>query len=218
MRGLLINNYYAVRSNVKVFSIVMFLLGVFVVIIDNDTPAFIIGYMLLCMVGFSLNMFVALRKECACKWGKYKLTTPVKRSDIVKSYFISLLIWLLVGMIFAGAGVSISVLLHGFPFARNTDVLMLFVTGIGISFFMAAIFFPLFYFGGEEKNEVFLIISLLSAVGIITGLVRLINLFFGPKITTLQIILAAVILFASSLLAFILSYPATVILFKRKQY
>ena len=59
----------------------------------------------------------------ARKWGKYKLTAPVKRADIVKSYFINQLIWLFVGMIFAGVGPGLSWLLYGCPFDQNIDAL-----------------------------------------------------------------------------------------------
>ena len=50
MKGLLKNNFYATLSNVKVFSIIMFLFFVFVIIIDNRIPLLIISYMLLGMV------------------------------------------------------------------------------------------------------------------------------------------------------------------------
>ena len=73
----------------------------------------------------------------------------VKRADIVKSYFINQLIWLFVGMIFAGIGLGLSWLLHGCPFDRSIDAFMVFFTGISISLFAGAIFFPLFYLGGE---------------------------------------------------------------------
>ena len=53
---------------------------------------------------------------------------------------------------------------------KDTDVFMLFVIGVGISLFMGAIFFPLFYVGGEERNEVFLVISLLCGIGFVMGL------------------------------------------------
>ena len=81
-----------------------------------------------------------------------------------------LLLWLIVGMVFAGIGVALSIMLHGFPFDKDTDVFMLFVIGVGISLFMGAIFFPLFYVGGEERNEVFLVISLLCGIGFVIGL------------------------------------------------
>ncbi len=43
MKGLLKNNFYATLSNVKVFFVVMLLLGVFVVAMDNKIPSLIIG-------------------------------------------------------------------------------------------------------------------------------------------------------------------------------
>lgn len=218
MKGLLKNNLFATLSNVKVFSIVMLMSGVFVVAMDNKIPSLIIGYMLLGMIGFSFNSIASLRKESSTKWSKYKLTTPVKRSDVVKSYYLSLLLWLVIGILFAGVGVVLSIMLHGFPFDKHTDIFMLFIVGIGISLFMAAFFFPFFYLGGEERNEVFLVISLLCGIGIIMGLTTFINTLFPTPMSTFQIILGGIIIFVCSLLTFILSCPLTVGIYKRKEY
>lgn len=205
-------------SNAKVFAAIMLLLGIFVVAMDNKIPSLIIGYMLLAMIGFSLNSIASLRKESATKWSKYKLTTPVKRSAIVQSYFLSLLLWLIVGMVFAGIGVALSIMLHGFPFDKDTDVFMLFVIGVGISLFMGAIFFPLFYVGGEERNEVFLVISLLCGIGFVMGLTTLINTLFPAPMTTMQIILGGVIIFACALLVFVISCPVTAYVYHKREY
>lgn len=189
MKGLLKNNLYATLSNVKAFVIVMLLLGIFVVAMDNKIPSLIIGYMLLGMIGFSFNSIASLRKESATKWNKYKLTAPVKRSAIVQSYFWSLLLWLIVGIVFAG-----------------------------ISLFMGAIFFPLFYLGGEERNEVFLVISLLCSVGLVMGLTTFINTLFPTPMTTTQIILGGIIILACALIVFIFSFPLTVYVYHKKEY
>ncbi|MDE6530582.1 MAG: ABC-2 transporter permease [Lachnospiraceae bacterium] len=218
MRGLLKNNFYAAYANVKVFSIVMILLGIFVVAMDNKIPSLIIGYLLLAMIGFSFNSIASLRKESSTKWSRYKLTAPIKRSAIVQSYFLSLLLWLIVGMVFAGIGVAMSIMLHGYPFDRNTDVFMLFVLGIGISLFMGAIFFPLFYLGGEERNEVFLVISLLCSIGLVMGLSTFVNTLFPAPMSTVQIILGGIIILACALIVFILAYPLTVSLYYKKEY
>lgn len=209
MKGLLKNNFYAILSNVKVFSASMLLLGVFVVMMDNKNPSLIIGYIMLGMIGFSFNAIASVRKESAVKWSKYKLTAPIKRSDIVKSYFISQLLWLVVGILFAGIVVALSVMLHGFPFDRDIDVFMLFVIGNGISLLMGAIFFPLFYLGGEERNEVFLVISLLCGIGIIMGLITFVNTLWPTPMTTLQMITGGMIILTCAALAFILSCPLT---------
>ncbi len=218
MKGLLRNNLYAALSNVKIFSVVMFLLGIFVVVMDNKIPSLLIGYMLLGIIGFPLNFIASLRKEGSAKWSEYKLTAPVKRSAIVQSYFLSMLLWLAVGMVFAGAGAALSIMLHGFPFDRNTDVFMLFVAGTGISLFMGAIFFPLFYLGGEEQNEVFLVISLLLSIGIIMGITAFINTLFPARISTIQIILAGITILVGALFVFIISCPLAVAIYYKKEY
>lgn len=218
MKGLLRNNFYTALSSVKAFSAVMLLLGVFVVAVDNRIPSLIIGYMLLVMIGFSLNSIASLRRENTSKWSKYKLTAPVKRSDIIESCFLSLLLWLSFGAVFAGTGVAASIMLHGFPFDRNTDVFMLFVVGIGISLFMAAVFFPLFYLGGEERNEVLLIISLLCGTGFVMGLTTFINTLFPAPMSTTQIILAGLVILTSAFLTFAASCLLTVAIYQKKDY
>lgn len=218
MKGLLRNNYYAALSNTKVFAIIMVLLGIFVVAMDNRIPSLVIGYMLSVMIGFSFVSITGLRKESAAKWSKYKLTTPVKRADIVSSLFLSQLLWLGVGAAFAGICAALSIAMHGYPFDRNTDIFMLFVVGIGISLFMGAIFFPLFFWGGEERNEIFLVISLFCAIGIIMGLTSLINSCFPAGMTTSQLILSGIIILACGILVFALSCPLTIFLFRKKEY
>lgn len=216
MKGLLINNYYAVRSSAKAFSIFMLLLGAFVTIIVSQS--LLLFYMLLSIIGFFINAISSIGKDYISKWGKYKLTTPVKRSDIVKSHFLSQVVWLLVGMIFAGIAMGVFWFLHGCPFDRSIDILIMFSTGISISLFAGAIFFPLFYVTGEEKNGAFLAISLLCAIGIVVGITTIINIVFGPEMTTWQITFGVIIMFACSLLSFVLSYPLTVAIFKRREY
>lgn len=214
MKGLLKNNFLAVCSNVKVFSLFMLILGIFVVAVISQP--LLISYVLLGMIGFSINAITSIKKEYISKWGKYKLTLPIKRADIVKSYFISQLIWLLVGAFFAGLSISLSWALHGCPFDNGIDTISIFALGISISLFTGAFFFPIFYLGGEERSDVFLIISLLCASGIALIIISLLNFYLDPGLTT--ILLGAAILLICSLLIFALSYPLTVGIYNKKEY
>lgn len=214
MKGLLKNNLYATVPNAKVFSIFMFLLGVFVVAVTSQQ--LIIGYTMVGIIGFSVNAMMVVKNEFVSKWGKYKLATPVKRVDIAKSYFINMIIWLLVGTLFAGIAVGLSWRLHGCPFDQPIDILTLFALGVSMSLFIGAIFFPLFYLGGAERSDVFLIIAILCAFGIDLVIVTVTNELLEPGITTILLGVAA--LLGCSLLAFFISYPLTVGVFKRKEY
>ena len=213
MKGLLKNNVYTVWANIKVFSVFMLVLGIFVIAV-RDQPLQI-SYVMVGIVGFSVSAIVGVKNEFVSKWGKYKLTLPVKRTDIVGSYFINQIIWLLAGTLFTGMITGLSWFLHGCPFDQSVDALTLVALGVSISLFMGAMFFPLFYLGGTERSDVFLVITLLCAFGIDLAITTVINELLDPGITT--ILFGASALTACSLLAFVLSYLLSVYIFRKKQ-
>lgn len=214
MRGLLKNNVYTVWANVKVFSIFMLILGIFVIVVRDQ--AFQIYYAMIGIVGFSVNGIVGVKNEFVSKWGKYKLTLPVRRADIVKSYFVNQIIWLFIGTLFIGTVMGLSWLLHGCPFDQPIDVLTMFALGISVSLFMGAMFFPLFYLGGAERSDVFLVITLLCAFGIDLVITTVINELLEPGLAA--ILLGASALITCSLLFFVLSYRLSAFIFKKKEY
>ena len=214
MKGLLKNNLYAALSNAKIFSGFMILFGIFAAAVVSQSLQ--IGYVMIGIIGFSVSAIAAAKNEYVSKWGKYKLTLPVKRTDIIKSLFLNQMIWLLGGTFLVGIEISLSWLFHGCPFDRAIDVLTVFALGVSTSLFMGAVFFPLFYMGGEEKSEVLLVISLLCAFGIDFAIVSAVNDLLEPGIAS--IVYGALILIICSLLAFALSYPLTAKIFKKREY
>lgn len=207
MKGLLKNNFFSVWANAKVFSIFMLVWGIIVVIIPAETIQ--MWYIMIGIVGFSVNAASGIGNEFTSKWGKYKLTLPVERADIVKSLFISQIIWLLVGILFSGIGITLSFLLHGYSYDQLIGMLSMFALGISISFFMGAMFIPLLYLGGEEKSIVFLVITLLCAFGIASVLFN---------VTDAAPLLGITLSIICSVLFFALSYPLTVSIYKKKEY
>ena len=213
MKGLIKNNLYTALPNVKVFFATMILLGVFVIVTGAGSPA-LITCLLSVMIGFSFISLESAGLENTSKWIRYKLTAP----DVAHSLYLSLLLWLSAGIVFAGISVAVSTALHGCPFDRNVDILLLFVAGIGISLFMGTVFFPLFFLGLEAQYNVFLFVSILTGIGIIVGICLLINSFFPHGMTSRQIILSGIAVLIFSALAFALSCPLSVYLFQRKDY
>lgn len=173
MKGLLRNNLYATLSNAKAFSVFMILFGLFAVAVISQSLQ--IGYVMTGIIGFSVNAIAVSKNEFASKWGKYKLTLPVKRKDIVKSLFFNQIIWLLAGTLFVGIEISLSWLFHGCPFDQSIDILTMFALGISI-----------------------------------------LNDLLEPG--TAAIVSGAVALTMRSLLAFALSYPLSVTIFRRREY
>lgn len=203
MKGLFRNNFFAVWINAKVFLIFMFLMGIVVTIIPDQTLQ--MYFIMIGIVGFSVIAATAIGNEFSSKWGKYKLTLPVKRTDIVRSLFLNQFLWIIVGTLFVGIVTGLSYMIHGFSFDQFSGILSLFILGISISLFMGAIFIPMIYLTGEDKIIVFLIISLLCAVGIAAMLFNI--PLFGN-----------IIIITCALLLFIASYPLTISIFKRKEY
>ena len=214
MKGLLRNNIYGTLSNAKVFSGFMLLFGIFCVAVISQSMQ--IGYVMTGIIGFSVNAIIVAKNEFTTKWGKYKLTLPVKRADIVKSQYLNQVIWLLVGICFVGIELGLSCLFHGCLFDQPIDILTMFALAISMSLFMGAIFFPLFYAGGAEKGEVFWIIAILCAFGIDCTIVTILNGLLEPGTAT--IILGAAALIVFSLMAFGVSYSLTVSIYSKKEY
>lgn len=203
MKGLFRNNFFAVWINAKVFLIFMLLFAIVVTIIPVQTLQ--MYFIMIGIVGFSVIAATAIGNEFSLKWGKYKLTLPVKRSDIVRSLFLNQIFWIIVGTLFTGIAVCLSYMIHGYSFDQFSGIFSLFILAVSISFFMGAIFIPMIYLTGEDKIVVFLIISLFCAVGIAA------MLFNIPLFGNVIIITCALMLFA-------VSYPLTISIFKRKEF
>lgn len=203
MKGLFKNNFFAVWTNAKIFLLFMLAMGIVVTVIPDQTWQ--MYFVIIGIVGLSVNAATVIGNEFSSKWGKYKLTLPVRRIDIVKSLYINQLLWIMTGILFVGTITVVSYLFHGIPFEQFDDISGVLVLGISISLTMGAIFIPMIYLAGEDKTIVFLVISLLCAVGIAAMLFNI--PLFGPFI-----------LIGCSILLFILSFPLTVCIFKKKEY
>lgn len=217
MKGLLKSNYFATIVNAKVITVIMALLCTLSIVIKSQI--LLISFVLLSMIGFAVISLASIRKESNSKWGKYKLTLPIKRAAIVQSYYLSLVFWLLWGIFIAGIGIALSILLRGFLFDKNTDIINLYVAGIGISLFMGAIFFPLFHWqGGEERSEAFLAISLILGIGMMIGVSTVINALFTKPMTILQTIKADILILLWAILVFVFSCLLTIHIYRKQDY
>jgi len=216
MNGLLRNNLYATASNAKVFAGFMLLFGVFAVAVISQSIQF--SYLLCAILGFTFHAAAILKNESACKWGKYKLTLPVKRAQIVISLYGNHLVWMLVGVLCAGAEIALSWLIHGCPFDRHIDALSLFALAVSMSLFMGAIFFPFVFLIGEEKGDTVSIISLLCALAPVLAIIGLWNRFLNSNLSlTVSILLGSLTLVGSAALVFMLSCLAAIQIFRRKE-
>ena len=131
MKGLFRNNFFAVWINAKVFLIFMLLFAIVVTIIPEQTLQ--MYFIMIGIVGFSVIAATAIGNEFSLKWGKYKLTLPVKRTDIVRSLFLNQIFWIIVGTLFVGIATGLSYMIHGFSFDQFSGIFRLFILGIRYS-------------------------------------------------------------------------------------
>lgn len=142
MKGLLKNNIFATLPGAKILSIVMILLGIFIAAMIS--PPLLTAYIVLGIILYSEFAVSVVKEEFTSKWGKYKLTLPVMRSEIIKSQFLNQLLWTAVGTLFALAVTTLSWLLHGCPFDSPFDIVTTFVLGISLSLLWARYIFLCF--------------------------------------------------------------------------
>lgn len=215
MAGLTRNNFYASLSNIKWYTVVMTLLGIWGVFIYRKVPTFLINFTGISIVGYSLNAVFGLQKELSCKWGRYKLTAPVTRAMIIKSYYFCHILWTLIGVLFASVWIGLSLLSGGYQLDRASDVIMAVSVSVTIASLCGTIFYPLFYLAKRERYEAVLMSSLLAAVLILIGTVRLLNYYLAP-FTDAQMILSALFLSAASLCILALSFPLTTAIYRKQ--
>lgn len=218
MKGLLRNNIYATLSGAKILSIVMILLGIFIAAVIS--PPLLTTYTVVGIISYSAFAVSVVKEEFTSKWGKYKLTLPVRRAQIIKSQFLNQLLWTAVGILLPAAVTTLSWLLHGCPFDTPFDIVTTFVLGISLSLFMGAIYFPLFHLFfhtlGADRGDFFMGLCLGCAFIFDCIIVSLVNRFIEPGLKNR--LLGIVILLTVSIAAYALSYPLTVRLFKRREY
>lgn len=214
MKGLLKSCFYSSSANMKMYTIWALIYGV--VAASLTSPALHMSYAVMVPALFSASAMVTIRNEYASKWGKHKLTLPVKRADIVRSYFLNQAIWLFVGLLFVGAVIGVSWLLHGCPFDQPIDVLTTVALGISVSLFMGALYFPLFFQLGVERSDVLYVIAFIFAFCMVYVIIGVVNELLEPGLRS--IIIGAAILLSGSVLAFLASCPITTSIFKRKEY
>ena len=87
MKGLLKNNFYGMTDSVKVAASLLLVLGAVLALLGDASLVGIFPFIpapLLAVLSLS-----CLRRESTSRWCRYKLTLPVRRSDIIKSQYIS---------------------------------------------------------------------------------------------------------------------------------
>ncbi len=194
MKGLLKNVFYASVGNAKVLLALLLVLGAGLCVTGNG--ALLGGMLLFSAATFAVAAAAPLRRNG--RWDRFLLTLPVRRRCIVQSQYAGFLALCLLGTALALAFVGLTVLIHGnlYFYPGMRDFWSMTVFGLFGALLMGALFYPLHYLLGAERNEAALLIALIAAVGIIAAYSLAANALSVPDQMSDRRFYALLILFA----------------------
>ena len=212
MKGLLLNNFYAMLSNLKLtlgISAVLTLVPIF--IREDSFVSTIIGVQIFL---FAVYTGTFLQADESSKWGKFAITLPVKRRTIIHAKYVSSILLIAVGLIISTPTAVLSSILIG---DINPDSIVFgYCFGLTLSFSTVAFMYPILLKIGAEKHELVLILACGFSVGIML-LVSLILSLFKDGINFRSSIVGITSVVVSVLLL-VLSYFISVRMHGSKEY
>lgn len=220
MTGLLKNNFYGAIGSAKIILLFLFIDGITLLVTGNQTV--LAALALSSATLLSLNTASSIRKESSTKWIKYQLTTPVKRSEIVKSRYLTHVLWSIAGLAIPFIFIALGLLIHGNIYFYNElrDPISFLSLNLGTSLFMGAIFYPLVYLLDSDKSEILMTIALLLSIALTVTIIKLINAKYPPNtiLSNLAFFKDIGIYLATTILAFISSQFLTTFIYNKKEY
>ncbi|SDJ29690.1 ABC-2 transporter permease [Natribacillus halophilus] len=162
MKGLILNQYYAIGNSVRnYFVLSIFLAAVFLFTQNEWLLTFAAFVPIIFMVSPALEV---LKHESKSGWNKFVLTLPLKRSHVVKSHYLFFIMLMFIGLfIVIGVFVVAELLLENILVEQAIYWMM---NGVGVAFVLGFIAYPLTYLLGSEKSDMILMVSVIAGVGL----------------------------------------------------
>ncbi|MEG2896341.1 MAG: ABC-2 transporter permease [Niameybacter sp.] len=162
MKGLVLNNFYAMQNNIKISFVISLLLAIVSVgLKEPKLISMVIAAQIFVIMG---NIATTMHVDEASKWNKMEITLPVKRRDIVTAKYVSFMLLVLLGISFSlptllileisGSEMNAVMLLDGYSF------------GLSITINTIAILYPLILKFGAKESETMLMLAVGAAIGV----------------------------------------------------
>jgi len=201
--GLILYSIHSASGNVIMLSLVYVLVGIIAIISgDRILVSASVGIGVLCV---SNAILISSPKDANSKWNKLRLALPVKRSNIITSQYLSHLLMLLYSIVLISIILFLCSLRH--ESLTSEYLFSLFTANIGASLLGCAIFYPLAYTIGENREEGLSVIAMLGGAGL--------GITYWSAISSLEFFNNA-LFFAPIVVLFILSYCLTAKIYSQK--
>ncbi|TSB47899.1 ABC-2 transporter permease [Alkalicoccobacillus porphyridii] len=215
MKGLLLNQYYAVEKTIWWYIPLSLVLATGLVFFDHPIVQRLAAFIPLILLGGAA--LEVLKQEAKSGWSQYVLTLPIKRTWVVQSHYLFFFLLVLVGIVIGLVAYLIAQLIFGIGLSNG--YIHGLMTVLGLVFTLGFVSYPLTYILGTEKAEV------ISYIGVGAGLGMYV--LIGALFTFLPLnnvpfinpdILFPVSFLAINFILFIISYIISVQVYKRKEF
>ena len=152
MRGLILKDLYNIAHNAKLMGLMLVVMAVILVPTNG-----IISFMGVCVIICSMMLI--------SKWNRYAMIMPLSRRDVVKSKYMVLIIFSLVGSI-----VGIVICSVGGILLKEFDMVNILATAvgcIGIALVFGSVILPLLYKFGAEKARLLMMVCFLIPTAVV---------------------------------------------------
>ena len=169
MKALLRNNYYSVRPTLNVCIYLALAVAVIFVIcgsfFNESIGSIIFNYGIFAIMGsFGGLTFTMLYNNSKSKWEKFELTAPISRKDVVRSRYVSTLIFAFIAFIATSLLIIVAYFtLDSFDLER---AFMGYTVGFVLLVGAPAFTHPLILKFGIDKGQLLFMISIVASLGL----------------------------------------------------
>lgn len=208
MKGLLLNQYYAVEKSFWWHVLIGLVAATCLMLFSNPMLQRLAGFLPLLLL--STSAFEVLKHEAKSGWNKYVLTLPIKRDRVVQSHYLFFITLVFIGLIISTLAYYMAQLLFGI---ESSGYVYAVLNIAGIAFTMGFVIYPLTYLMGTEKAEVVAMIGAGAGIGLFF-LSALIYDFLPIN----EDWLFSISFMLMTFILFIISYIVSIQVYKRKEF
>ncbi|MDV2682777.1 ABC-2 transporter permease [Alkalihalophilus lindianensis] len=176
MKGLLLNQYYAVEKTIWYYVPLSLVVTTILLYFDQAMTQRLAAFLPILLL--STAAFEVLKHEAKSGWNKFVLTLPVKRSRVVQSHYLFFLTLTVLGLLIAC--VALLIAQFGFGQAPSAGYTYSLMNILGITFTMGIVAYPLTYLLGTEKAEFVIMASGGAGIGVFFLSAYLFDLLLMP--------------------------------------
>ena len=202
MIGLLRYFYYDSGGNIKIAVVFVLIMGIAALITGNFFVKNI--FSLVSIAGIPYLLIMKMGGKNYPKWERFQLTMPIKRSHLIGSQYLCILLGALAGLPLVILIGTINFSIREIDYAFTIELANILAT-FGMPLTMAGVLYPLSSTKfGENKGEIFFLVGIAAAVGI-----DLLARTFIGNILEWPYELASLVSFAAAVTIFVVSYFIT---------